>query len=196
MGLMSGSCWTCRSSSLSARRSAAPCAHAHPPATRPSAPRARDRTLRPAIRPGRRAARVDTADLRGRNEGEVQYAYARKSDCNASGGPSWSNSYSNAVGRGPHRAEGAAPNAARGPPSIDGVCCPRHTPQGRYMRSQRVATARIPSSKFSTLIHSSGACAFSPGNPKPISSIGAPRACAKSSTTGIEPPSPTITGAR
>ena len=38
-----------------------------------------------------------------------------------------------------------------------------------------VAAARIPFRKFSSDIHSSGACAFSPGSPKPIRSTGASR---------------------
>ncbi len=58
------------------------------------------------------------------------------------------------------------------------------------------ADARIPFSKFSTLIHSLGAWAFSPGRPKPMRRTGAPSTRSKSPTTGIEPPSPVITGAQ
>src|SRR5450756_2114314 len=60
--------------------------------------------------------------------------------------------------------------------------------------SHGVAIARMPSLKFSSLIHSLGACAFSPGNPNPTNSTGAPSIRSKSPTTGMEPPSPVITG--
>src|SRR3981081_1146423 len=72
----------------------------------------------------------------------------------------------------------------------------RSTPIYRFApySSHRVAIARMPSLKFSSLIHSSGACAFSPGNPNPTNSTGAPNIRSKSPTTGMEPPSPVITG--
>jgi hypothetical protein len=41
--------------------------------------------------------------------------------------------------------------------------------------SQKAATAFAPFTKFSSLIHSLGACAFSPGSPKPMRSTGVPR---------------------
>jgi hypothetical protein len=45
-------------------------------------------------------------------------------------------------------------------------------PYRRPSSSQNSATAFMPVLKFSSLIHSFGAWAFSPGSPKPISSTG------------------------
>ena len=71
-------------------------------------------------------------------------------------------------------------------------CCARTdgaTPRlPAFISSQRAAIARVPFTKFSSLIHSLGAWAFSPGSPKPTSRTGAPRMRSKSPTTGIEPP--------
>jgi len=64
--------------------------------------------------------------------------------------------------------------------------------QPRASSSYSIAIARIPRRKLSTLIHSSGAWAFSPGSPKPTSSTGALSIRSKSPTTGIEPPSPMV----
>ena len=59
-----------------------------------------------------------------------------------------------------------------------------------------MAIASAPRWKLSSDIHSLGACAFSPGSPKPISTTGAPSVSSNAFTMGMEPPSRMVTGSR